>query len=207
MTASRFLNKDGKPQRAAVAALPSTANSKYDSCRLNSAIGRGLVPAPVPFLFFGTGSRHSFSWYFEGPSRVEVSSIEEVERWLLGCTSASDKELFDREDHWQHPGEFELIRMGDCDDHALWAWRKLVELGFSASLVTGKWRADTSGGHVWLLLTIDGEDFIFEATSKVLGEALRPLDEVRDDYRPHFSVDEHFQTRAYLGSAQGLFDW
>src|SRR5690348_3236184 len=35
-------------------------------------------------------------------------------------------------DFWQHPKTFEQLRKGDCEDHALWAWRKLTELGISA---------------------------------------------------------------------------
>ncbi len=33
-------------------------------------------------------------------------------------------------------------RRGDCKDHALWAWRKLNELGIAAELVCGQSRAD-----------------------------------------------------------------
>ena len=164
------------------------------------------IPAPVPYFLFGVGSRRPFSWYFEGLSRVAVSSVLELERWLHGCSYVSDKILFGREDHWQHPGEFELIRMGDCDDHALWAWRKFVEMGIPATFVSGTWREDPAEHHVWLLVTVADVEHVFESTCKVLGEALRPLEEVRDAYRPHFSVDQRFRTRAYLGTAQELLE-
>lgn len=169
------------------------------------------MPAPIPYFLFGSGSRRPFSAYFDGPSRVSVSSISELERWLHACSYVSDKTLFGRDDYWQLPGEFELIRMGDCDDHALWAWRKFVELGHEASLVVGRWHADSDELHVWLLLSMGGEQLIYEATSKVLGEALRPFEEVREDYLPRFSVDQRFRTRAFLGSVQDLVgftgDW
>ncbi len=131
------------------------------------------MPAPIPYFLFGSGARRPFSAYFDGPSRVSVSSIFELERWLHTCSYVSAKTLFGRDDYWQLPGEFELIRMGDCDDHALWAWRKFVELGHEASLVVGRWRGDSDELHVWLLLSMGGEQLIYEATSKVLGEALR----------------------------------
>lgn len=163
------------------------------------------MPAPIPYPMFGSGSRHPFPWYFDGVSRVSVSGLKELEVWLLDCLYVPDEKLFGRADYWQHPGEFEQIRMGDCDDHALWAWRKLVELGLPTSFVVGKWRDEPDGHHTWLLTEVSGEQHLFEATSKVLGDALRPLEDVRDAYRPYLSVDERFRTRAHLGSIQDLF--
>ncbi len=163
------------------------------------------VPAPIPYPMFGRGSRHPFSWYFDGVSQVSVSNVGDLERWLLGCEYVSDRSLFGQDDYWQHPGEFEQIRMGDCDDHALWAWRKLVGLEFPTSLVAGKWLTEPGDLHVWLLTSVSGQLHIFEATSKVLGEALRPFENVRDRYVPYFSVDERFRTRAHLGGVQGFF--
>lgn len=163
------------------------------------------MPAPIPYPMFGKGSRHPFPWYFDGISRVSVSSLLDIEEWLRDCHYLSDETLFGQDDYWQHPGEFEQIRMGDCDDHALWAWRKVVELGHSTSFVIGKWRDEPDGLHTWLVATVSGEQHVFEATSKVRGDALRPLRDVRDAYRPYLSVDDRFRTRAYLGSVQDLF--
>jgi hypothetical protein len=90
----------------------------------------------APLHVFGNGSRHDFAWYFQGDSSVHVSSIDDVQDWLLGCEYVSDPELFNEPDFWQHPRTFEQLRRGDCEDHALWAWRKLVELGHDAHLVS-----------------------------------------------------------------------
>lgn len=165
------------------------------------------VPAPVPYVMFGRGSRKPFSWYLEGETRVKVGSVEEIENWLLGCEYVDDRTLFGKEDHWMHPGEFEVIRMGDCDDHALWAWRKMVDLGLEVSLIAGRWREQAEDSHVWLSLKRNGREFLFESTSKVRGDALRPLDERRSEYRPFFAVDERLRTRAYLGAARELIPW
>ena len=86
-------------------------------------------PAVLPTRAFGRGSVRDFRWYFERESEVPVRSIDEVCDWLLGCAYVSDRELFNESDFWQHPGTFERLRQGDCEDYALWAWRKLVELG------------------------------------------------------------------------------
>ncbi len=162
------------------------------------------VSIPVPYPMFGRGSRRPFSWYFDGLSQVTVQHVSDIERWLVGCEYVPDRTLFGKEDHWQHPGEFEVIRMGDCDDHALWAWRKFVDLEIPTSLVAGRWREEPADLHLWLLVTIGGRDHIFESTSKFMGRGMKPLREVRDDYRPFFSVDGRFRTRAYAGGLQEL---
>lgn len=158
---------------------------------------------------FGRGSLRPFPEYFDGVSTVEVASVADVEHWLLGCHYASDQQLFGTPDHWLHPGEFEQIRMGDCDDHALWAWRKLVELGHPTSFVAGRWDGefDDDELHTWLLTKLDGAEKLVETTSKTVGEMVRPFEEVRGAYRPFFAVNERFETRAYLGAVQDFFDW
>ena len=68
---------------------------------------------------------------------MAVKSLQEICEWLVGCDYADDEAFFNEPDFWQHPVMFEQTRKGDCEDHALWAWRKLVELGFEAELVRG----------------------------------------------------------------------
>jgi hypothetical protein len=59
--------------------------------------------------------------------------------------------LFGEADFWQHPSTFERLRTGDCEDFAVWAWRKLIELGYDVDLVAGgvfgtaSWTAGTHG--------------------------------------------------------------
>ncbi len=160
----------------------------------------------VPLSLYGTGSQRDFGWYLEGESRVAVASVEEIQDWLLGCEYADDRELFHEHDFWQHPRTFEHLRRGDCEDHALWAWRKLVELGLDAELVSGR-RLSTSGanepasGHVWVLLTRGSETVVFETVSKTRKDMLRPLSEVRTEYRPEVGVNggrKRFAYRGYL---------
>ena len=88
------------------------------------------LPYTVKARAFGRGSIHPFPWYFEGGSAVEVKSLEDICAWLMECQYVADPDLFNESDFWQHPRTFERLRQGDCEDHALWAWRKLVELGF-----------------------------------------------------------------------------
>lgn len=155
----------------------------------------------VPLYRFGRGSYKPFRWYFEGPSQVSVSTLDEVCAWLLECEYAHDDTLFNESDFWQHPRTFEYLRRGDCEDHALWAWRKLVELGFEAELVSGTWHppGDTPGGHVWIRFRQAGEEFMFEAVSNSRERMIRPFSRAKAEYIPHAGVDQRFQHYAYFG--------
>src|SRR5262245_44057109 len=90
----------------------------------------GKVTMSVPP--YRTGAQADYSTYFERESTVQVTSIDDICQWLLGCTYVSDKEQFGDAELWLHPSEFEQRRKGDCEDFALWAWRELVELGLDA---------------------------------------------------------------------------
>jgi len=161
----------------------------------------------APLSAYGGGNRHEFAWYLEGESAVSASSLAEVQGWLVECEYVHDQVLFNEQDFWQHPRTFEQVRRGDCEDHALWAWRKLIELGMDADLVAGSvLRGATdvpdrgAGGHVWVNLRRDGETFVFETVAKTKEHMLRPLATVRDRYRPEFGVDREGRRFAFNGA-------
>jgi hypothetical protein len=147
-------------------------------------------------LAFGAGSTRSFAEYFQGVSRVPARSLPEICEWLRGCECLTDAALFFQEDFWQHPLTFEQIRKGDCEDHALWAWRKLGEIGIPARLTAGRWRGVA---HAWILLDqADGEKLL-ETTAKS-DPMIRPVDATtRDEYHPALSVDHGFRTFVHAG--------
>lgn len=159
----------------------------------------------VPTRRYGLGAKHDFDWYFEGESSVKVSSLREIQDWLIDCRYIHDAELFREADFWQHPITFERLRQGDCEDHALWAWRKLVELGFDADFVAGRclpWDpADETKdhGHAWVVVTIDGRRQLFEAVAKTHESMLQPLADVASGYRPEFGVDRHRKRFTFNG--------
>ena len=107
---------------------------------------------------FGPGARQEFEWYFEGESAISVSNLDEIMDWLEGCEYASDSHLFQEPDFWQHPRTFEHMRQGDCEDFALWAWRKLIELGYEADLVGGYCLplSEQDSRHAWIVFRRDG---------------------------------------------------
>ena len=162
---------------------------------------------PIPYWRFAPGSRHDFRWYFEGVSDVSVRSVDQICDWLLGCEYGRDPDLFNEPDFWQHPCTFEQLRRGDCEDHALWAWRKLVELNIPAELYIGHWRSSPEGEggtHAWVVCTIDGKEVLLEATAHSRERMIRSLDEARAEYSPYFAVNGEFQTAAFGGYMQYL---
>jgi hypothetical protein len=161
-------------------------------------------PIVSPLHMYGGGSRRDFGWYFEGASAVSVRSLDDIQDWLLGCEYAHDLHLFQEHDFWQHPRTFEQLRKGDCEDHALWAWRKCVELGIEAELVSGQQLSesrvsDEDSGHVWVVLKRDDEIYVFETAAKSKDRMLKPLKEVRAEYRPEVGVDAERNRFAYFG--------
>src|SRR5262245_9440179 len=157
----------------------------------------------VPKSAFGPGSRQDFSLYFEGESSVPVRSIDDIMAWLRECEYVSDVDLFDKRDFWQHPSVFEQLRRGDCEDLALWAWRKLAELGMDAEFFVGRVvcgdPAAIDRQHAWVVYRADRTEFLFEPAALNRQQMIRPLDEVKHAYVPHFAVNHRLDTSAFAG--------
>jgi hypothetical protein len=160
---------------------------------------------PVPPGAFGPGSERPFAQYFEGESLVRVASIEEIVAWLRTCEYVSDVELFRKRDVWQHPSAFEHRRRGDCEDFALWAWRKLGELGIDADFCVGRVvstdRPDIDYQHAWVVYRIDGTAFLLEPAARTPTRTIRLLADAMGQYVPHFAVNHRFETHAFVGCA------
>jgi hypothetical protein len=148
--------------------------------------------------YFGPGSQHSFDWYLQQDSRVPVKSIGGICRWLRACRYTTDNERFHTLDYWQHPVEFERTREGDCEDHALWAWRKLIELGYPAEIIVGTSYCYNLQGeyHAWVVFTRREQRYLLEAADK-RAPLIAPLREVQHLYVPDFGVDQQLHTYAY----------
>ena len=155
----------------------------------------------VPLHRYGLGARRDFRWYFEGESTIPVTSLAEVQDWLLGCAYVRDPDLFQTADFWQHPLTFEQLRRGDCEDFTLWAWRKLVRLGYDAEFVAGHAAQPGAcpGGHTWILLRDGGEPRLFDPVLRRRALMIRPLEAVRYEDVPEVSVDRRFARYAYAG--------
>jgi transglutaminase-like putative cysteine protease len=160
---------------------------------------------PVPARAFGPGSRQPFAEYFEGESCVRVTSIDDIVAWLQTCEYVTDVELFHERDVWQHPRSFEERRRGDCEDFALWAWRKLAEIGIDAEFCVGRViggdRPEIDRQHAWVVYCVGGTAFLFEPAARTPSRMIRPLADAMDEYVPHFAVNHRFETNAFAGCA------
>lgn len=153
-----------------------------------------------PLRAFGPGAE-DFRGYLTRHSRVEARTPQAVARWLLGCRYAEDTHLLDAHDHWLHPATFELVRSGDCEDFALWAWRKLVESGHDAAFVVGVRTVPGAprGRHAWVTYLDQGEHFLLDAVERTLERIIRPVSEVQDHYEPQVGVGRDCQRHVYAG--------
>jgi len=157
-------------------------------------------------VVYGDGARHGFDWVFEGESAVAVASLDDILDWLATCEYETDASLFREADYWQHPHTFEKLRRGDCEDFALWAWRKLVELGIDADLVIGRRvpPGSENSRHAWILFRIGEDEFLFEPIIRDRGASVRLLATVRSEYIPEFGVSRGRNRFLFAGYAYFL---
>ena len=163
------------------------------------------VPMRVPARLFGPGSEQPFAQYFEGESGVPVESIDDIVAWLQSCEYVTDLEQFNQRDFWQHPRAFEQLRRGDCEDFALWAWRKLAEVGIDAEFCVGRVicasQPEVDRQHAWVVYRVDGTTFLFEPAARTPSRMIRLLEDAMGEYVPHFAVNHRFDTNAFVGCA------
>ena len=159
----------------------------------------------VPLSRYGAGARRDFGWYLEGESAVDAVSVADLKAWLLGCAYIRDPDLFHEVDFWQHPCTFEHLRMGDCEDFALWAWSRLVRLGYDAEFVAGRWlQGGDPSGHAWVVFADAGTPHVFDPVIRDETCMVRPLEAVRNEYVPEVSVDGRLNRYVYGGYLQRL---
>jgi hypothetical protein len=122
------------------------------------------------------------------PTPEPVLSVDEIMGWLKGCEYVRDIVERGIVEHWQLPLEFERTRRGDCEDHALWAWRKCIDLCVPARFAIG--RGPGGGGHAWVQVYAR-ENLILETTEKRRNESgLIPLSRAETRYRVAVSIDD-----------------
>lgn len=113
--------------------------------------------------------------------------MAEIEAFLGKCQYLSDRKTRSQLVFWEPPDEFEKRRTGDCEDHAIWAWRQLDDLGYKTRFVLGRYNR----WHAWVHIFINGRVYLLEATQKhkwfpnvLLSQIHRDLQKVKSWYRP-----------------------
>jgi len=155
----------------------------------------------IPNKFFGHGCEHPFSHYLSGHSKVKVDSLDQLCDWLLGFRYIPDRVKKGVRDHWSHPDEFEYERSGDCEDYALWAWRKLKEMRYDAEFTVGKWlHADGRvGTHAWVIVFSANERYLLETTGRSKDRMIKTMELAMTEYIPFAAIDTRLQKKVYMG--------
>jgi len=133
--------------------------------------------------------------YVSRPLTVRCRTIKDVRHFLIGCKYVSDRELFDKEDYWQPPEEFESMKKGDCEDFALWTWRQLLDMGYEARFICGS-AGRYGDGHAWVEYFQDGRCFLLEPLYCKVGCTIPRLSTLR--YEPRTSVTWDGETLRYF---------
>jgi len=157
-----------------------------------------------PFIFISKIRKDipsDFHKFLTGKLCYLPQTLEDMEQWLRGCEYATDMEQFGKNDYWQHPAEFEKRRKGDCDDHALWVWRVLFEMGNQDSeFVIGKVGREL---HAWVHYRKNEEWLLIEATAKKT-PMIHLVQDVKSRYIPFWSVDGGGKSYLYGGYVASL---
>lgn len=156
---------------------------------------------PPSLAQFGPGAKHEFAHYLAGTDSVPVTSLSEMQEWLLGCEYQTDEALFHEEDFWQHPATFERLRAGDCEDFALWSWRTLLALKVDADFVVGLCTCDgrPQFRHAWIVFREEGVEYVLEPAATDRARMIHPLNVVRALYVPQLGVDRYARPFTYRG--------
>ncbi len=102
--------------------------------------------------------------YPAGQSRVEQlftiwSAVHQNCRYVRD--PASNKEKTDR---WQTAVETQALGTGDCEDSAIYLADWLTARGYDARVALGKY--GDIGGHAWVVVRLDGLEYLLESTSE-----------------------------------------
>lgn len=108
------------------------------------------------------GNTHPWNRYFNKPLKTKPQTLAEIEAFLCKCKYLSDQKTRSQSDFWEPPDEFEKRKKGDCEDHAIWAWRHLHDLGYQTRFVLG----NCGNWHAWVHIFVNGRVYLLEATQK-----------------------------------------
>jgi len=123
--------------------------------------------------------------YLSQPLSKDLKTIDELRSFLKTCTYVSDKEQFNKDEYWLPPEEFELLRKGDCEDFALYAWRQLIQMGYKARFVAG-YSGRYGTGHAWVTFDRKNRHYICEPIACHFSR-LPKLTMIR--YNPEISIE------------------
>ena len=139
-------------------------------------------------------STYPMGRYLSKPLTVTCCNFEEMRLFLRKCSYISDQEQFNKEDYWMPPEEFEKRLQGDCDDFSIWAWRQLIEMGYTTRFVIG--RSGKYGEcHAWVTYQSKNKHFLLEPLLSVT-KYIPQLSTI--NYKPKFSCEWNGEKLSYF---------
>ncbi len=154
------------------------------------------------------GAYQGFKVHLKDRTEVSVSSVADIIDWLFGCGYRRDFV-----DEWQRPSQFEKTRLGDDEDYALWAWVKLIELGYDAELHLGhgpysKTRYRRVISNVWVSFTDEtgAHKIILLLVTPDRGPLI-VYEDYTTDYRPWFAIDAEGRKYRYGLPITDVWNW
>ena len=143
---------------------------------------------------FGTDNSHHFvNGYLVGYAPFEATNL-----WVPHYTIAmrlkyqlDSKQYGGLRDVWQNSKQAFFNTRGDCEDHALAITDWLIEMGVDARVALGKYN---KSGHAWVVVFIDDQVFLLEATNKQRRRHWRhyPLADLTSGYYPKYMFNRDY---------------
>jgi hypothetical protein len=94
----------------------------------------------------------------------------------------------DDNDAWQTAQETQALGTGDCEDSSILLADWLLSRGFQARVALGRYAE--RGGHAWVVVRLNDQDYLFESTEGTSGAQRPPLlSEVGSRYVPELLFD------------------
>lgn len=91
---------------------------------------------------------------------------------------------------WQTARETEMLRHGDCEDSSILLADWLLSRGFEARVALGHYTGPGAGGHAWVVVRLDGEEYLLEPTQGGAGARTLPkTSEFGSSYTPDVLFD------------------
>ncbi|USH04946.1 transglutaminase domain-containing protein [Grimontia kaedaensis] len=90
---------------------------------------------------------------------------------------------------WQSSKQSYYYPSGDCEDHAILLADWLIEAGYDARVAIGTY---DGGGHAWVVLFLNGKEYVLEATQKSGFGRQYPLASTQPGYHPKMMFNRHY---------------
>jgi hypothetical protein len=139
-------------------------------------------------------------------ARVEAMWLDVAEKIVY---QKDDESFPGRQEVWQTAEETLRAGFGDCEDHSILLVDWLLAEGYEARVAIGESRFGDGqwGGHAWVVLRLEGKEYLIEATRNVVAEDRETAESkaLRRARREHLKL-EGIETKAASYRPAGMFD-